>query len=270
MKIAAVQFSGFPGDVQKNLHAICQAAETGAEAGCRLLLFPEIADIGYDLQAVSTHGHSSWPNVSDTLRNLSCRLGLALVCGVCLPGPKGLANALVAFGPEGQILGQYRKTHLFRTREMDETRVFTPGDTLVSFELDGFTFGMSVCYDLRFPELYRVQTLEGCHVLLVASAWPRARINVWRALSVARAVENQCYLLGANRVGEIGAFPFGGHSVFVTPTGEVAMADDHTEGLTSGNISLHELNTVRKNIPALFHRRPELYGKVLDTLTLGL
>lgn len=270
MKIAAVQISGVPGDIEGNLLKIRTFAREGAENGCRLLLFPEITDLGYDMHAIARHGADSWPRVREHLRGLAAEYGLCLVCGVCQPGETGPANALVAFGPEGKILGEYHKIHLFKTRDVDETRVFTPGGKIVSFELDKVRFGLSVCYDLRFPELFRVLALEGCQVLLLASAWPKDRITVWDCLSVARAVENQCYLLGANRVGEQGSFPFGGHSLFVTPSGQVTVANDWQEGLTCGDIVPNDIVAVRRNVPALAHRRPDLYTKVVADLVSSL
>ena len=270
MKIAAVQMSGFPGDVQGNLQKIRTHVQAGAEAGCRLLLFPEISDLGYDMPAIARHGLDSWPQVREYLLGLAAEFDICLVCGVCLPGEAGLANALVAFGPQGTILREYRKIHLFQTRDANETRIFSPGGQIACFELDGIRFGLSICYDLRFPELYRVQALEGCQVLLLAAAWPKARIDVWKALCTARALENQCYLLGANRIGDQGAFPFGGHSLFIPPSGEAVMADPDREGLICGIVDPANIDQTRRNIPAFSHRRPDLYAKVVADLISSL
>ncbi len=264
MKIAAVQLSGFPGDVRANLDTVRRHARAGAEASCRLLLFPEITDLGYDMPAIAAAGRQWWPLVRDELAGLAREYQICLVCGVCLPGPEGLANALVAFGPGGDILASYRKIHLFEAGDADETVVFSPGADIVCF--DFVRFGLSVCYDLRFPELYRVQALSGCQALLLASAWPGIRIDIWQTLCTARAIENQCYLLGANRVGDQGTFPFGGRSLFVRPAGEVILADGVREGLTIGNIDPDEVAGIRRGIPALNHRRPGLYAKVVEKL----
>ena len=270
MKVAAVQMSGIPGDVQGNLDALAARARAGAEAGCRLLLFPELSDLGYDMPAVELQGNTAWPVVRERLQGLAVECGLCLVCGVCLPGEDGLFNALVAFGPEGAVLAEYRKVHLFRGGDADETAVFVPGRKLVTFEFEGIRLGLSICYDLRFPEVYRAQALSGCHALLVASAWPRARTAVWETLCTARAMENQCFLLGANRVGEQGAFPFGGRSLFVTPTGAVTAADRLEEGLLCGVVDLSELISARRAIPSLSHRRPDVYAEVPDDSTDSL
>jgi predicted amidohydrolase len=270
MKIAAFQLSGFPGDVSGNLDKIHAAVLAGAKASCRLLLFPEISDLGYDMPSIALAGRDWWPRVRDRLISLAREHEICLVCGVCLPGPNGLANALVAFGPNGDMLARYRKIHLFTATDADETKVFSPGNEIACFNFEGVRFGLSVCYDLRFPELYRVQALQGCQAMLLASAWPKRRIDIWQTLCAARALENQCYLLGANRVGDQGAFPFGGRSLFVTPGGEITLASADQEGVITGTVDLAELAVTRQDIPALAHRRPELYAKVVDNSSESL
>ena len=270
MKIAAVQLSGTPGDVRGNLDRIRAQVRAGAKASCRLLLFPEISDLGYDMGAIRQNGDDWWPRVHGELASLAREHEVCLVCGVCLPEAKGLFNALVAFGPQGDILACYRKIHLFTATDADEAKVFSPGSGIVCFDFEGVRFGLSLCYDLRFPELYRTQTLHGCQVLLVASAWPGRRIDIWQTLCRARALENQCYLLGANRVGELGAFPFGGRSLFVTPGGETTLAGDAEERLVCGHFDPQLLLATRRDIPALTHRRPDLYGVVVDNSVQSL
>ena len=270
MKIAAVQLSGVPGDVRGNLDAIRAHVQKAAQASCRLLLFPEISDLGYDMRAIAQNGRDWWPRVQDELSLLAREHRVCLVCGVCLPESQRLYNALVAFGPNGDMMAAYRKVHLFTATDADETKVFSPGPAVVCFNFEGVRFGLSICYDLRFPELYRAQVVNGCQALLVASAWPDRRIDIWRTLCMARALENQCYLLGANRVGDQGVFPFGGRSIFVTPSGQTTLADGAAEGQVRGHIDLELLATVRHDIPALTHRRPDLYAKVVNESTESL
>ncbi|NLW81124.1 MAG: hypothetical protein GXY42_05555 [Desulfovibrionales bacterium] len=264
MRIAAVQVSGIPGDVQGNLEKIRIHTQKGAAAGCRLLLFPELTDLGYDLRAVPRHGPATWKTSQGVLAGLAREFSLCLVCGVCLADGHNHANALVAWGPDGEILVIYRKTHLFRAGDIDETQVFRAGDAATCFELDGIRFGLSICYDLRFPELFRTLALGGCHVLLLAAAWPRARIHVWKPLCIARAVENQCYLVGANLVGDQGMYPCGGASLFVTPAGQTTEADPRQECLVHGSVCTEELREIRNAVPALAHRRPDLYARGLS------
>lgn len=261
MKIGVAQISGNPGDINGNLETIRRLAKQGAEQGCRLVLFPEMADLGYDFSAVAERGHEAWAMVEPVLAAMAREYGLALVCGVCLTDQDGLANALVVWGADGQILTQYRKTHLFSATDADESRIFHPGHRLVSFDLDGIRFGLAICYDLRFPELFRALALRGCQALLMAAAWPERRIEHWKILATARAVENQCYFFGANRVGDLGVFPFGGQSLGIDPQGHTAMADARSEALLVAELDPERVAATRSAIPVLSHRRPDLYAK---------
>ena len=270
MKVAAVQISGLPGDLQGNLRHVESMARQGAAQGCRLLLFPELSDLGYDLQVAADQGREAWPEVRKRLTDLAEELNVCLVCGVCLPGEDGLFNALTAFGPAGDILCEYRKIHLLRTADTDERKAFVPGRKIVNFELDGMRFGLALCYDLRFPELFRAHALAGCHCLLLASAWPAARISAWEPMCISRAVENQCFLLGANRVGDKGAFPFGGRSLFVTPTGDADIAAEVQEAFVYGEVTPEEVVTARRIMPVLSHRRPDIYAEALNNLPMSL
>lgn len=269
MRIAAVQLSCTPGDIRGNMQTLAAYARQGADQGCRLLLFPEISDIGYDLSHIARRGRTAWPEVRDTLLRLAQATGVILVCGVCIADTTGLANGLVAFGTDGRILATYRKSHLLQAPGADESRVFTAGNELVCLDVDGIRFGLSICYDLRFPELFRAQMQAGCSVLLLSSAWPKARRDIWRTLTAARAVENQCWLLGANQCGKQGAFPFGGHSVFVGPAGETTALGEE-EGLLTGDIIMEQQNAIRSAIPALTHIRTELYSEKIGKGTESL
>lgn len=262
MKIAAAQISGTPGDVAGNLRKIEAFAGHAKDTGCRLILFPEISDIGYDFSAIKRYGQNSWAQTAPALSNLAQSLGICIAAGVCTSKSSNLFNSLTVWNDKGEVLACYDKIHLFSTPSADESRVFSAGNSIVTFSLDSITFGLSICYDLRFPELYRSQALSGTQVMLLASAWPAARIANWKALCTARAVENQCFLLAANRVGEQGPFPFGGQSLFIGPTGELVEAASRSEELLIGSIDGATLDAAREAIPALSQRRPECYAPI--------
>lgn len=268
MKIGVVQFDGLPGDVLGNLNLIRSFVQRGAKADCRLLLFPEAADIGYDPPLIPRYAASSWPVVQETMSGLAREYKIFLACGVCVPSPNGLANTLAVWNTQGELAVRYDKIHLFQGHDGGEQRIFLPGSRMAGFELDGIRFGLFICYDLRFPELFRAQALAGCHVFLVASAWPRSRAETWTTLCRARAIENQCFLLGANRVGEHGIFPFCGQSLFCEPTGQMELADARESTLLTARLDLAELDAARRNIPALTHRRTKLYDTAVMIRTL--
>lgn len=259
MNVGALQLSGFAGDVSKNLELIRVHARRGAEAGCQLLLFPEISDLAYDLAAVRRHTASSWRLVRDELGRIAHDCGLCLVCGVCAVEDRVRYNSLAAWGPDGRLLTRYDKTHLLQAADADETLVFSPGSLIRTFTLDGFRVGLALCYDLRFPELFRTMALQGCDVLLLASAWPQSRINVFETLCQARAMENQFFLIGANRVGAHAVFFCGGRSVIAAPWGLLAQAADPQDSLITAELDQQALLAARKALPSLDHRRPDIY-----------
>ncbi|GAB1409187.1 carbon-nitrogen family hydrolase [Desulfovibrionales bacterium] len=258
MRVGLVQCNAIPGDASGNLDRIAGFVARAADAGCNVVLFPELADLGYDMSCIAAAGHAAWPHTQDTLALLAARHALCLVCGVCLAESTGLANALVAWGPDGNILATYRKMHLFCTQTVDEAAVFQPGHETAMFSYAGISFGLALCYDLRFPELFRIYAYKDCEAMLVAAAWPAARIHVWQTLVQARAIENQYFVLGANRTGTV-PFVFGGASLYSGPDGTTQHASSKTEKLVLAHLDIQQIALHRAAIPSLAHCRPELY-----------
>ena len=122
-------------------------------------------------------------------------------------------------------MAKYRKTHLFAPAPIEEDKCFTPGDALTSFDFGPLRFGLTICYDLRFPEIYRALAVdEGANVFAISSAWPFPRVEHQRVLATARAIENQSYVILANRVGKDDGVPFCGSSAVIDPYGVVVAA----------------------------------------------
>ncbi|MBI4403470.1 MAG: carbon-nitrogen family hydrolase, partial [Deltaproteobacteria bacterium] len=161
---------------------------------------------------------------------------------------------------DGTLIGKYRKTHLFACSPVYEHHCLSPGDSYEIMEIGGLKFGLLICYDLRFPELARSLALKGAQVLVLVSAWPRSRIEHWRILCAARAIENQLYMVAANRVGQDGEMVFGGSSCLVDPYGIViGSANDSGEALLVGEIDEEKIASVRKKMPVFEHRREDIY-----------
>jgi nitrilase len=171
-------------------------------------------------------------------------------------------NRCCVFGPEGQAVGHYDKLHLFRYtnnagEDYDEGRVLDAGDTPVALDLGGWRTGLSICYDLRFPELYRELMTPPCDLLSVPSAFTYTTGRAhWELLLRARAVENQCYVIAAAQGGrhDNGRRTWG-HSLVVDPWGEVLALCEEGEGLAMADISRERIDEVRRQLPALTHRR---------------
>ena len=197
-------------------------------------------------------------------------LGLWLVAGSVgerLPDGRPPANTSVAFDPAGEVVAVYRKVHMFDVevggrayRESDEA---SPGDALTWALLAGVPVGMSVCYDLRFPEVYRALTLAGARVLAVPSAFTAATgPDHWEVLLRARAIENQAFVLAADQVGRhaTGARSHG-RSMIIDPWGVVLAQAGDGEGVALADLDLRAQDDVRTRLPALRHRRPDVYGR---------
>ena len=267
MKIAAIQMvSGT--SVQGNLDIARQWLTQAAQQGVELAVLPEYFCImGFKdtdkLQVQEAPGHGL---IQDFLSHTARKLGLWIVGGtlpLATQDPAHARNSSLAYAPSGECVARYDKIHLFRFAQgqenYDETRVLEPGSQPVSFELpsrDGhtYTIGMSICYDLRFPELYRALNAD---VLLVPSAFTYTTGEAhWEILLRARAIENLAYVLGAAQGGvHENTRRTWGHSMFVDPWGEVLAQQVEGAGLVLGEVMGAHLQAVRKRLPALSHRR---------------
>ncbi|PWA04681.1 carbon-nitrogen hydrolase [Pueribacillus theae] len=162
-------------------------------------------------------------------------------------------NTSVLFSNEGEILDTYRKIHLFRYGSK-EGEILTRGDKISVVDTKFGKIGLSTCYDMRFPELYRKQVDLGAEIFLVTAAWPHRRIIHWDTLNVARALENQCYVISCNCVGDHRGSFFGGHSQVVDPWGTVLAKVGDSETILKTEIDLSVIEETRERFPNLKHR----------------
>lgn len=175
-------------------------------------------------------------------------------------------NTSVLIDRRGEIMAQYRKIHLFDVqlangeKHLESERII-PGDKVVTAEVDGITFGLTVCYDLRFPELYRSLVLQGAHVLLVPAGFTlHTGRDHWEVLLRARAIENLCYVVAP---GQVGTYPPNkqcfGRSMIVDPWGLVIAQAQDMPTVIMAEVDLARIEQARAQIPCLEHRRPQLY-----------
>ena len=159
---------------------------------------------------------------------------------------------------------KYRKTHLYAVAPVEEQTCFAPGNSFASFELGGLHFGFSICYDLRFPEMYRkLVTEHDVDAFAISSAWPFPRVEHFRTLAIARAIENQSYVIASNRVGKDDDLWFCGSSAIIDPRGVViAAASADREEFIHADISEELVRSVRSRVESLSHRREDLYKAV--------
>lgn len=202
-------------------------------------------------------------------RDLAAELGIDLVAGSiaeAVPGEDRLRNTSVHIGPDGAIQATYRKIHLFDV-EVDgtvyrESDTDAPGDEIVlSRTADGTPIGLSVCYDLRFPELYRILAVRGARILLVPAAFTLATTrDHWVVLLRARAIENQAFVIAANQWGEHApGLRAGGRSLIADPWGVVLAQAADGEGHITADLDLDAQDRIRRDLPSLAGRRPSAY-----------
>lgn len=164
-----------------------------------------------------------------------------------------LYNTSVLFGKDGEILDTYRKIHLFRYGSR-EGEILKRGEKISVVDTPYGKVGLATCYDMRFPELFRQQVDLGAEILLITAAWPHRRIIHWDTLNVARALENQCYVISCNCVGDHGGTYFGGHSQVVDPWGTVVAKAGDYEAVLKTEIDLAVIEETRERFPNLKHR----------------
>jgi predicted amidohydrolase len=263
MKIAVAQISCSLGDPEANLRKVRDFSRRAKEVGgAELIVFPEMTDTGYSMPMIRENA-SDWANgFVPGVQEIAKRISIAIVSGVSERDGSSIYNSQVFVDSWGNIAAKYRKTHLYAVAPVEEQTCFAPGNTFVSFALGDLRFGFSICYDLRFPELYRKLAVEEkVGAFLISSAWPFPRDEHWRVLITARAIENQSYVIASNRVGKDNDLWFCGGSAIIDPRGVViAAASADREELIHADLSQERVDSVRQRVQSLGHRRQDLYG----------
>src|ERR1700736_4325697 len=261
MKIAAAQISCAPGEIDVNLRKIGEFASRAKASGAELIVFPEMSDTGYSMPIIKKHAATWNDGAVPRLKQVAKELSISIICGVSEREGNTIFNAQIFLNATGEIVSSYRKTHLVTAAPLDERPVFTAGGQFFSCNAARFTLGLTICYDLRFPEVARKLVVEqNANVLINSSAWPFPRVEHLRILALARAMENQAYVVLANRVGTDDGVTFCGTSAIIDPYGVIlAAASADREELIQGEISQEVLQSVRDRMRVFEHRRKDLY-----------
>lgn len=229
------------------------AALVRAQRGADLVVLPELWPHGgftYDAWEVQAQGLDG--TVVRALQAATRELGCPVHMGSLVERDETgrLFNTSVLLGADGEILTTYRKVHLFGFGE-GEPKVMTAGHGPVVHE----QLGLATCYDLRFPEMFRALLDGGAEVVLMPAAWPAKRVQHWRLLSQARAVENQSYVVACNTAGTHSGVAMGGHSMVVDPWGEVVAEAGEDEQILVADLDLELVRSTRSSFPVLADRR---------------
>jgi deaminated glutathione amidase len=268
LRAAAVQLTATP-DKARNLETADRLVRRAAADGARLVVLPEkwsLLGRGADLR----DGAEPIDGLAVTwARDAARELGIDLVAGSVaerVDGDAKLRNTSLHIGPDGEVKAVYRKVHMFDVevegtvyRESDHE---APGDDVVlSATADGVELGLTVCYDVRFPELYRILAVRGARIVTIPAAFtvPTTRDH-WEVLVRARAIEDQCFVIAANQVGEhVEGLRSGGRSMIVDPWGLILAQAADSETVITADLDLDAQAAIRTRLPSLANRRPAAY-----------
>ena len=256
MKIALLQLAVLEKKKEANVAHGLQLVRENAP-GHDVLVLPEVWTTGYSLGHLDTEAETEASPVLAKLQKLAREHECAIVAGSVPMRREGkVYNTSVAIDKTGTIVNMYDKVHLFGL--FNEERFFAPGNNFKAYELDGVCCGSTICYDLRFPELFRHLALQGAQILFCPAEWPTARGDIWRLLAQARAAENHTFVVAVNCAGTFKGAPFYGHSMVVAPSGKIVAEAGSEEEVISCELDLAEIAKVRNRLNALADVRKEL------------
>ncbi|MBJ6363587.1 carbon-nitrogen family hydrolase [Paenibacillus sp. MAHUQ-46] len=223
-----------------------------------VILLPEMWNTGYALEQIHELADEEGKATDELLSAFSREHQVHLIGGsIAEKRSEGVYNTAYVYNRDGEKTADYSKIHLFRL--MDEEKHLQAGDKLGELTIEGTQAGLMICYDIRFPELTRKLALGGAKILFVPAEWPHPRLNHWRTLLTARAIENQIYVIACNRVGTSGTTHFFGHSMIIDPWGEIIAEAGEEEAIVRAQIDVSLVDEVRTRIPIFDDRRPPLY-----------
>lgn len=262
MRLALVQMPVHTLALEDNWDRGAAWVRQAAEAGADMVVLPELWTTGFhwprNCRLVREH-----PLWEAPLTAMAQELGIWIVGSTLAgDGALGAKNCAMLVSPEMGVVARYAKMHLFSLT--GEDRYLKAGDEVVCPETPWGAIGMTICYDLRFPELWRMLALAGARLIVCPAGFPEPRQEHWRTLLRARAIENQCFVAGVNQTGAERiaggeALHYFGGSMLIDPWGQVLLEADSSESLLLCNIDLGESDKVRQKMAVFSDRRPELY-----------
>ncbi|HYF75062.1 MAG TPA: carbon-nitrogen family hydrolase [Candidatus Nitrosocosmicus sp.] len=259
MKAAVIQLDIAEGKPEANRKRAELLIEKAAAIEPDVILLPEMWTTGYELDKLEQICDREGRPTLDMISRLAEKHGVNIIAGSFADMGKagGIRNTSYVVDRKGNTIAQYEKIHLFKL--MGEHTSLKAGGKYCTFEIDGVRCGLIICYDLRFPELVRTLALEGIQVLFVPAEWPGKRLMHWSTLLKARAIENQIFVVAANRAGKGEGDVFAGGSVVIDPWGEVLAEADFREQIISAGIELGKVKEIRSHMDILGDRVPETY-----------
>ncbi len=260
VKVAAVQMDVLLGDVEANLKKFRMMLARCAEQQVDFVVLPEMWLTGYSFRNLQALAKEHTPAALAETAELAKEYGINIVAG-SFPEADGdhVFNTAYIFGRDGNLTEKYRKIHLFSYT--GEERFIAGGDQLPHLitSADG-AYGVTICYDIRFPEVFRPLGIQGAEIIFVPAQLPHPRLNHWRILLLARAIENQSFVVGCNRVGHVKKLAYFGHSMIIDPWGEVLAEGEEEEMILTAELDLDQVAEVREKMTVYQDRAPSVYN----------
>lgn len=257
LNISLAQMHIALGDVRKNLSVMTDLVAEAARRGSHLVVLPELWSTGYALEQARDLANVLNSGLFTQVTTIAQQHKISIVGSILEKRGVEVTNSAAFFAPNGRMMGVYRKLHLFRL--MDEDQWLQPGPSPLAIDLPWGRTALAICYDLRFPELFRGYAVDGAQMVILPAEWPLERIDHWRVLMQARAIENQCFMIACNAAGQIGGTTFGGHSMIVDPWGKIVIEGGEDPMLLTAEIEMDRVAEVRARIPVFEDRRTDLY-----------
>lgn len=248
------------GDPGENLTRVREWVQKARAADVDIVLFPELWASGYDLEHSSSYASPLGEGMFEAVSGLAREHDIGIGGSLLEKDGDRVYNTFTLHDSDGALLAHYRKIHLFRL--LDEEKWLTAGNEPILVDTRWGKIGLSTCYDLRFPELYRSYALAGAKLILVVAEWPQSRITHWWKLLQARAIENQIFIAAVNKVGHSQGAALGGQSAVIDPWGEPVVQGDGKQALLTTTIDLEEVEKTRRAIPVFKDRNPDAYRQL--------
>ncbi|MCT2535157.1 carbon-nitrogen family hydrolase [Aquibacillus koreensis] len=258
MKVSMIQYDIVFGNPKENYKKVEQLIKQAVDSKPDILILPELWTTGYDLNRLDEIADEDAQDTIKFISNLAEQYTVNIIAGSIAKRMGGkVNNTMLVFNSTGKLVHEYSKAHLFRL--MDEDKHLIEGNSKALFSLAGVLSAGFICYDIRFPEWIRKHAVEGAKIIFVSAEWPKPRIDHWKYLLIARAIENQCYIVACNRSGSDPANVFGGHSIVIDPWGHVVEEASENESIVTAVLETELVDEVRSKIPVFEDRRIDLY-----------
>lgn len=264
MKVLVVQNNAVLNNKSTNFDRVEKLLEPYLNVETDLIVLPEVWAVGWDCSTFKDAAEppGDCPTI-EFLKYLAYHHEALVVGGSYIRKTKDgeYKNTCPVISGSGQVVALYDKMHLFSHKGSQEHKYVSHGDSLLMLNTGETKIGLTVCYDIRFPEIFRQYSLNGAEILINTAAWGRNKLLHWEIMQKARAIENQCYMLSADQTGLIKDNEYNlGHSMVISPWGDVTGSLGEEEGCILADLDLEKLRELRRTFPLLSDRRNQVFN----------